>query len=97
MPARKHVAPELIAEGKYLYEEALMAPRLPQSSSASWRLCSTWHLIQSRHAARQSAWRSPLAQVVVAEFHPLVADLIVAQVARLRENQIGRRYFCLRR
>ncbi len=24
MPARKHVAPELIAEGKYLYEQTLV-------------------------------------------------------------------------
>jgi hypothetical protein len=34
--------------------------RLPHSSAASWRLRSTWRLTQFRHAACQSARRSPL-------------------------------------
>jgi hypothetical protein len=56
MPARKHVAPELMAEGKYLYEETLMptdeiGAKMGLSRSAFYLRVKEWKWKTRRYSA----------------------------------------------
>jgi len=98
MPARKHVAPELIAEGKYLYEETLtptdeIGARMGLSRSAFYLRVKEWKWkrrryssggIEAGQAAAVSATAASAPVIAPEAAEKLPADPPVAFSERLR-------------
>jgi len=79
MPARKHVAPELIAEGKYLYEETLtptdeIGTRMGLSRSAFYLRVKEWKWKRRRYSSGGIEAEQAAAVCATAASEPVVAQ-----------------------
>jgi hypothetical protein len=85
MPARKHVAPELIAEGKYLYEQSLMptdeiGAKMGLSRSAFYLRVKEWNWKRRRYSSGDIDAQQTAAVCAAAASAPVVARRAAQQL-----------------